>query len=131
MARSKRESWVTAAVAATFTFMVGVYATSALANTAAAGGADVSGTDPFTAFVTFLKSTGPLGAAVLAGWWALRKDREKNELAVAYQAQFKAMYDQVVEIVRTQTAATTKMEGTIAALKDAIVALKGNDHDGA
>jgi hypothetical protein len=79
--------------------------------------------DPFTSFANFLESTGPFGVAVLAGWWAWRKDREKSDLALAHNAQIREMYTQVVGIVGAQTAATTKMESAVSALKDAIVAV--------
>lgn len=125
MERKKKDAWVSAAVASMFVLAVTFYAQSTFGMDAVEA---PGGTDPFTAFTAFLKSTGPLGAAVLAGWWALRKDREKNELAAAYQQQMKAMFDQVVGLASTQAAATVKMEGTIGALKDAIVALR--DHEG-
>ncbi len=119
-------------VVGAFTLVGTVYAQDALAGAAPPAAEVATITDPFTAFVAFIRGAGPVGLAVLAGYWAVKKDREKNEAATAYQAQLKAMYDQVVGLVAAQTAATAKMEGTILALKDAILALRnGNgNHEG-
>lgn len=128
VARTRKDAWVAAGIAGSFVLAMTGYAQNALGD-ATRSAVDAAGADLFTAFVTFLRSTGPLGAAVLAGWWALRKDREKNELAATYQAQMKEMYDQVVGLVSAQTAAMTKMEGTISALRDAIMALRSDDRE--
>ncbi len=82
------------------------------------------GFSPFQGVVDLLKAGGPLAAAVLMGWFALRKDREKSQVIEASNAQFRAIHDQMVGIIQTQTAAMVKLEVTVSALKDVIVDLQ-------
>lgn len=72
--------------------------------------------------VDVLKAGGPLALAVLAGIWAVKKDREKNTVQEQAITAAKAAYDQMVTLVASQTAALVKMEATVAALKDVITA---------
>jgi hypothetical protein len=84
---------------------------------------------PFMDFVIFLKTAGPTGLAVLAGWWGFRKDREKNEVQEKATAAAKASYDQMVTLVGAQTAAMVKMEATIAALTSVIQRMDDRDRE--
>lgn len=86
-----------------------------------------------TEFVSLLKTGGPYALSVLAGWWGMKKDKEKDELQEAATAAAKATYDQMVTLVAAQTTALVKMEATIAALKDVITAQdrrRERDRDG-
>ncbi len=82
------------------------------------------GFGPIQGVVDLLKAGGPLAAAVLMGWFALRKDREKSQVIEASNAQFRTIHDQMVGIIQTQTAAMVKLEVTVSALKDVIVDLQ-------
>jgi len=82
----------------------------------------------FTGFVEFLKATGPLGVAVIAGWVAYKKDKEKNEAVAAASAQMREMYEKVLGIASAQAQATTQMSTAITALKEAVNALGDDLH---
>jgi outer membrane protein TolC len=86
--------------------------------------ADTGLLTPFTVAVEYLKAAGPLGLAVVAGWWGLKKDREKNEATEKALAAAKAAYDQMVTLVAAQTGAMTKTEAALSALKDVISTLE-------
>lgn len=68
-----------------------------------------------------LRAGGPLAVAVLAGWWALRKDKEAKEARTAHEAAMQATFEQMVALTTAQTAAQVKLEGTIAVLKDLVM----------
>lgn len=72
--------------------------------------------------VDLLKTGGPYALSVIAGYWALLKDREKNEVQEKAVLAAKGAYDQMVALVAAQTTALVKMESTIGALKDVIAA---------
>jgi hypothetical protein len=117
-----RRSAIITGLFATFVVWVVLFSTVALAQSTApvhAGGA-ASG---FQDFVDLLKSGGPLSVAVLAGWFAYKKDQEKNDAVAAAQSQMKEMYEKVLTLATAQTAATTQMAGAVVALKEAVVAL--------
>lgn len=86
----------------------------------AGGGGDLPGL--VGQLVVLIKTGGPLTLAVLAGIWAIRKDREKEEVQKRAVDAAKANYDQMVALVASQTAAMVKMEATVGALKDVITA---------
>lgn len=77
-----------------------------------------------TTAVEVLKATGPLGLAVLACWWGWWKDREAWRIAKEARDEAKAIHEQVTALVATQVAATTRLEGAVSALKDALLALR-------
>lgn len=72
--------------------------------------------------VALLKAGGPLALAVLAGIWAVKKDREKEAVQAQAAVAAKSVYEQMVTLVAAQTMALVKMEATIGALKDVISA---------
>lgn len=96
--------------------------TQAAGAAASAGGDGGSSIGFLRDIVDLLKTGGPYALSVLAGWWALIKDREKNEAVEKAAAAAKASYDQMVSLVAAQTTALVKMEATIGALKDVIAA---------
>lgn len=71
----------------------------------------------FTMIADFLKATGPYGLVALLGWafWRLseRKDR-----------QLQSLHERLVSMAEAQTAAITKVEAALVALKEAIVELR-------
>jgi len=71
----------------------------------------------FSTLAQFLAASGPYGlVAILAiAYWKLsqKKDRQMREL-----------FDRVVKLSEAQTAAITKMEGALVALKEAISDLR-------
>ena len=71
----------------------------------------------FSPLAQFLAASGPYGlVAILAiAYWKLsqKKDRQMREL-----------FDRVVKLSEAQTAAITKMEGALVALKEAISDLR-------
>ena len=83
--------------------------------------------NPFTQAVEFLKAGGPLAVAVIAGYWAWRKDGEKNDIVTQFTQERKEMHQQFVALMAAQTAASVEMRGAIAALKDAIERLVASD----
>lgn len=81
-------------------------------------------TTPFQAFVDLLKAGGPLSAAVLMGWFALKKDKEAAKAVADGNAQFREIHDQMVGLVSQQTAAMVKMDATITALAKVVESLE-------
>ena len=71
----------------------------------------------FSMIADFLKATGPYGLVAVLGWafWRLseRKDRE-----------LKSLHERLVSMAEAQTAAMTKVEAALVALKEAIVELR-------
>lgn len=71
----------------------------------------------FSMIADFLKATGPYGLVAVLGWafWRLseRKDRE-----------LKSLHERLVSMAEAQTAAITKVEAALVALKEAIVELR-------
>ena len=71
----------------------------------------------FSMIAEFLKATGPYGLVAVLGWafWRLseRKDRE-----------LKSLHERLVSMAEAQTAAITKVEAALVALKEAIVELR-------
>lgn len=86
--------------------------------------ASAGAASPFQSFVDLLKAGGPLAAAVLMGWFALKKDKEKDEAVKAANAQFSEIHDQMVGLVTQQTAAMVKLESTVGALSGVIASLE-------
>jgi hypothetical protein len=66
---------------------------------------------------TWLQATGPYGLVAVLGWAFWRMNERKD-------AAIRELYEQVAELSRVQTAAITKMESALVALKDAITQLK-------
>jgi hypothetical protein len=81
---------------------------------------------PLKEVVDFLRAGGPLAVAVLAGYWALKKDSEARRAREAHEAAMKANFEQMVAVATAQATAQTKLETTIGILKDLIVSLKGD-----
>lgn len=79
---------------------------------------------PFQSFVDLLKAGGPLSAAVLMGWFALKKDKEAQKAVADGNAQFREIHDQMVGLVTQTTAAMVKMDATVAALAKVIESLE-------
>jgi len=77
-----------------------------------------------TSIADFLKATGPYGLVAVLGWafWRTneKKDRELKELS-----------QKVVSMAEAQTAAITKVEAALVALKEAISNLAGSGRDAA
>ena len=77
--------------------------------------------DPTTisTFAAVLQATGPYGLVAVMGlaYWKLhtRKDQE-----------LKSMYGKLIELTEAQTAAVTKVEAALLALKEAIRELNGH-----
>ena len=71
----------------------------------------------FSMIADFLKATGPYGLVAVLGWafWRLseRKDRE-----------LRSLHERLVSMAEAQTAAITKVEAALVALKEAIVELR-------
>ena len=67
----------------------------------------------FSTLAEILKTTGPYGLVAVLGWafWHMsdRKDRE-----------LKALHEKIVTLAEAQTAAITKVEAALVALKEAI-----------
>ena len=74
--------------------------------------------------VDFLKTGGPLAIAVLSGLWAYRKDREAKCTRDEHDAAMRANYEQLVAITNSQTAALTKLQETIAVLRDLFISVR-------
>ena len=62
---------------------------------------------------TWLEATGPYGLVAVLGWAFWRMNERKD-------AAIRELYEQVAELSRVQTAAITKMEAALVALKEAI-----------
>ncbi len=83
--------------------------------------------DPeLTSIATWLQATGPYGLVAVLGWAFWRMNERKD-------AAIRELYEQVGELSRAQTAAITKMEAALIALKEAISELNpapaGGRHD--
>jgi len=66
-----------------------------------------------TTIAAWLAASGPYGLVVVLGW-AFWKVNDRKDAAI------RDLYEQVAELSRGQTAAITKMEAALVALKDAI-----------
>jgi len=64
-----------------------------------------------------LTATGPYGLVALLAWAFWRVNEKKDR-------QLRALYDQVVALSEAQTAAITKVEAALVALKEAIADLR-------
>ena len=64
-----------------------------------------------------LTATGPYGLVAILAWAFWRINEKKDR-------QLRALYDKVVELSEAQTAAITKMEAALVALKEAISDLR-------
>ena len=70
--------------------------------------------DPeLTTIATWIEATGPYGLVAVLGWAFWRMNERKD-------AAIRELYEQVGELSRAQTAAITKMEAALVALKEAI-----------
>jgi hypothetical protein len=69
--------------------------------------------ESFTNVASWLQATGPYGLVAVLGW-AFWRINEKKDAAI------RELYEQVAELSRVQTAAITKMETALVALKEAI-----------
>jgi hypothetical protein len=96
---------------------------SALAALVVAGGAEPMETSLVREFIDLLKTGGPYTLTFAAAWWGYRKDKDATEAAQAHTEQMKAMFDQVVNLTNSQTAAVGKMEAMLAALREAVNSL--------
>ena len=67
----------------------------------------------FTAFAEFLKATGPYGLVAILGWAFWRVNEKKDR-------ELKDLHATVVKMAEGQTAAITKVEAALVALKEAI-----------
>jgi len=67
----------------------------------------------FTAFAEFLKATGPYGLVAILGWAFWRANEKKDR-------DMKDLHAVVVKMAEAQTAAITKVEAALVALKEAI-----------
>lgn len=67
----------------------------------------------FTAFAEFLKATGPYGLVAILGWAFWRVNEKKDR-------ELKNLHSTVVKMAEGQTAALTKVESALVALKEAI-----------
>lgn len=70
-----------------------------------------------TTIAAWLQATGPYGLVAVLGWAFWRMNERKD-------AAIRELYEQIVELGRVQTAAVTKMEAALVALKDALCDLK-------
>ncbi len=70
-----------------------------------------------TTIATWLEATGPYGLVAAMGWAFWRMNERKD-------SAIRDLYEQVAELSRVQTAAITKMEAALVALKEAIVDLR-------
>ncbi len=75
-----------------------------------------------TTVVEVLRATGLLGLAALAGWWGWNKDREAWRIAREARDEPKTIHEQLTAFVSSQVAATTRLEGAVSALKEALLA---------
>jgi len=75
--------------------------------------------DPSTisTIADLLAASGPYGLVCVLAWAFWRVNEKKDR-------QLRALYDQVVELSETQTAAITKVEAALVALKEAIADLR-------
>ena len=69
-----------------------------------------------TAIATWLKASGPYGLVCVLGWGFWKMSERKD-------AAIRELYEQVAELSRVQTAAITKMEAALVALREAITEL--------
>ena len=69
-----------------------------------------------TTIAAWLEATGPYGLVAVLGW-AFWKMSDRKDAAI------RELYEQVAELSRVQTAAITKMEAALVALKEAITEL--------
>ncbi len=71
----------------------------------------------FTTIAAWLEATGTYGLVAAMGWAFWRMNERKD-------SAIRELYEQVAELSRVQTAAITKMEAALVALKEVIVDLK-------
>ena len=73
----------------------------------------------FLTIADFLKATGPYGIVAILGWGFWRVIEKKDQ-------EVKALHEQIVKISEAQTAAITKVESALVALREAIDELRRN-----
>lgn len=71
----------------------------------------------FTAFANFLTASGPYGLVAILGWAFWRVNEKKDR-------ELKDLHSTVVQMAEGQTAAITKVEAALVALKEAIDEMK-------
>ena len=70
----------------------------------------------------FVSRSGPMALAILTGYWAYKKDREVRELRDLHDAAMANAFKQILDLTTAQTIAVAKMEATIDAVKDHLMA---------
>ena len=73
----------------------------------------------FVTIADFLKATGPYGIVAILGCGFWRVIEKKDQ-------EVKALHEQIVKISEAQTAAITKVESALVALREAIDELRRN-----
>lgn len=87
------------------------------------GGTEPAETGFMREIIDLLKTGGPYTITAAAVYWGYRKDKDHNDASKEHNEQMQAMFNQVVNLTNTQTAAVSKMEGMIGALREAVNAL--------
>ncbi len=72
----------------------------------------------YATIAEFLKATGPYGLVAVLGWAFWRVSEKKDK-------EVKDLYEKVAQISEAQTAAITKVEAALLALREAIDELRG------
>lgn len=78
----------------------------------------------FATVAEFLKATGPYGLVAILGWAFWRINEKKDR-------ELKTLSQKVVTMAEAQTAAITKVEAALIALKEAISDLAKGDRNAA
>lgn len=71
----------------------------------------------FSTIAEILQATGPYGLVAILGWAFWRVNEKKDN-------ELKALHERMVTMAEQQTAAVTKVEAALVALKEAIEELK-------
>ena len=71
----------------------------------------------FSTIAEVLKATGPYGLVAILGWAFWRMSSRKDQ-------ELKALHEKIVTLAEVQTAAVTKVEAALVALKEAIQDLR-------